>query len=210
MSWKDFPQLKTRRGNHAETSKRSRDVVKSGPYSQVATNKWVITIAEVLPREKGSCRGKTRPQKPGFENQQVLHSEDPGDCRGHRLHSCRAHRKPHMLRAQGRGSTWEEAGLGTLADLGEPPGEAVGPETPPGEGGDGSRHSGSSFYRATWVDTSVTLASFLWSVNARGPALPPGRPAAPCPPWLHSQLPGKLTPPSLCSQPSPEGGLTAS
>ena len=31
-----------------------------------------------------------------------------------------------------------------------------------------------------------------------------------CPPWLRSHLPGKLTPPSLCSQPSPEGGLTAS
>lgn len=127
MSWKDFPQLKTRRGNHDETSKRSRDVAKPGPYSQVATNKWGrITIAEVLRREKGSCRGKTRPQKPGFENQQVSHSEDPGDGRGHRLHSCRAHRKPHMPRAQGRGSTWEEAGLGTLADLGEPPGEAGG------------------------------------------------------------------------------------
>ena len=25
----------------------------------------------------------------------------------------------------------------------------VGPETPPGEGGDGGRHSGSSFYRVT-------------------------------------------------------------
>lgn len=56
----------------------------------------------------------------------------------------------HTLRVPGQRQHLEkrpaQAHLLILGSLLE---KQVGPETPPGEGGDGSRHSGSSFYRVT-------------------------------------------------------------
>ena len=58
--------------------------------------------------------------------------------------------KSHMLWVPGQRQHLEkrpaQAHLLILGSLLE---RQVGPETPPGEGGDGGRHSGSSFYRVT-------------------------------------------------------------
>ena len=113
MSWKDFPQLKTQRGDHNETSKRSRDVVKSGPYSQVAANKWGSSqLQRFSPGSLGVLhRQDEAPEHPALKTSrfhpwktQVIVGNTDSTLAGHTWTLTRSG-------SQGRGSTWRRGRL---------------------------------------------------------------------------------------------------